>query len=642
MGQGDGNRGLINTAPVINPGALYYIDPATNRRTPVKFSGGRLVTETKVGGTNFRPIYGEKVLGKDDLISKDTASYDDGAPDTTTRPVWGWSPDELKTGVFTYPTAPSGREGAQARNAIQKQKAADALALPAFNALVSTTRITPEEKFQKFASQYRGALYGAHYASSGGGDVFLNGYRKTGNFTKPVLDLWNGEKLDIGAETEEKANYSVQKAQQAMELMDTLYGHLPQAQRDKAAYDNLVGRGKQYWYGDAPTTVVQDISSRLGGLPAGIDMEKWNAYTASSYQGALSFKRAADKAEDAKSKGEFMKVLGIAGGFLVPGLGNVLSGALGQIGGNLAAGAIIGGATSAIGGGDILKGALGGAVSGAIGGSGIGNTIGNSIGGSLGGLSNTAQGALNAGVTGALKGTAGSLIQGNGFGDALEFGLISGVASGVGSYVGQTVKDAMGGAPVTGSKPDDFIDYDKDGNVIGKGTVNVPINDGAYTPNNIGSVVHDKVLDNWYTNNTDGNSVSSNFNPANTLGNAAGGATTGLINSGLSGGNALNGALIGGAAGAANGAVKDMGGSNVAAGAVGGLVGSVVKNELKDTPPTTGSAGSPTTGNSNNTPAPTKRPFGSVTDDMFGFGSVIFQDLSSNRNVNFNARKFGG
>jgi len=338
------------------------------------------------------------------------------------------------------------------------------------------------------------------------------------------------------------------------------------------------------------------------------------------YNQSVSWKQKSESLGDVFKRVAAVPLAGF-GALVAPALAGSLSSALGPVGSEIAAGAIIGGGRAALTGGDIGQGILTGGVGGAITGSGIAKDIAGSVGGSLGIDSANGLSALTTGVSVGLKGTAGSLIQGNGFGDALESGIISGLAAGAGAYVGQTVKDVLGGTPASNIAPD------------GKTTIG-----GVWTPENSGSAIHDKPTDNWYTDNTEGNPVSSNLNLVNTAANAASGATTGLINLAGRGTDIGNGVLVGAAAGAANGLVQDLGGSNVVAGVVGGAAGTAVNNAV-NTPPTPVTPTRPSTGG--NTP-PTRRPFGSVTDDMFGFGSVVFQDLSKNRNVNFNARKFGG
>lgn len=319
-----------------------------------------------------------------------------------------------------------------------------------------------------------------------------------------------------------------------------------------------------------------------------------------------------------------LKALSVGLGFVLPGLGTAIGSALGAGSGALGTAlgsAIVGGATSAISGGDPLKGALLGGFGGYLNASGVVGNIGGAIGDAFDVTNPAIQSAINAGVSGALKGTVNAAVNGSGFGDALEFGLISGVASGAGNYVGGLVKGVVDGQP------------------MGNG-------DGAWTPENIESAQHNTLANNWYTNNVDGNPVSPEFSLATTLGNAAGGATSGLISSSLTGGDVGNAVLTGALTGAASGAVTDLGGSPGMANAAGGLVNAVVRNELNEpqdytnvtTPP------APVTPNPPVTTGTTRRPFGAVGDDTFGFGSMLpfFTDLTKNRNVNYNARNFAG
>lgn len=112
---------------------------------------------------------------------------------------------------------------------------------------------------------------------------------------------------------------------------------------------------------------------------------------------------------------------------VAPGIGTAIGTALGATGtaATMLGQAAIGGLTSAIGGGDPIKGALLGGLSG-----GLGNTLGAGVSDALGlGLGETAQGLLGGGLSGAL----GSALTG---GNPLKGALMGAAGAGLGQAAG--------------------------------------------------------------------------------------------------------------------------------------------------------------------------------------------------------------
>ena len=160
---------------------------------------------------------------------------------------------------------------------------------------------------------------------------------------------------------------------------------------------------------------------------------------------------------------DFFKVaLPIALNFLAPGLGSTLGAAMGFAEGSalasIAGGALIGGGTAALTGGDPLKGAL-------LGG------LGNGLGGLAGGAASNALG-LGLGEVG--QNVLGSSLIGGGMGLATGQGFLKGSATGaLGAYAGQTLGDLTGSAAV-GSGAKQFgnmitAGYDPKSAIIGGG-----------------------------------------------------------------------------------------------------------------------------------------------------------------------------
>lgn len=133
-----------------------------------------------------------------------------------------------------------------------------------------------------------------------------------------------------------------------------------------------------------------------------------------------------------KRQGKLGKVLGAVGALAAPwalgALGaTALGGALGSVGTGALYGAGTGALTSAVGGGDPLKGALVG---------GLGGGLGQYAGGTdlIKGISDPAlRGAAVGGITGAATGGAGAALHG---GDPLKGALSGGIAGGLGGFGG--------------------------------------------------------------------------------------------------------------------------------------------------------------------------------------------------------------
>jgi hypothetical protein len=129
-------------------------------------------------------------------------------------------------------------------------------------------------------------------------------------------------------------------------------------------------------------------------------------------------------------------VLPIALNFIVPGAGAALGATLGAsgIGASLLGNALIGGASSALSGGNALQGALLGGIGG-----GLNNAIGSSINNSLGlNLGANSQNLLGAAVTGGASGAA----TGKGF-------LAGATQGALGQMAGNTIS-GLGGSPDSG------------------------------------------------------------------------------------------------------------------------------------------------------------------------------------------------
>ena len=128
--------------------------------------------------------------------------------------------------------------------------------------------------------------------------------------------------------------------------------------------------------------------------------------------------------------------LGVAGGFLVPGLGAALAPTLGSVGGMAASGAMMGGLHAGITGGDIAKSALLGGVGGGL------NQYAKGLD-FVKGISNPVmQSAVTGGLTGLGTGGVGAALYG---GDPLKGALGGALAGGLGGAGGSL----MGGDPNT-------------------------------------------------------------------------------------------------------------------------------------------------------------------------------------------------
>ena len=122
-------------------------------------------------------------------------------------------------------------------------------------------------------------------------------------------------------------------------------------------------------------------------------------------------------------------ILPIALSFIVPGLGTMIGSALGAgtgIGASILGGAVIGGASSALTGGNVLKGALLGGL-----GSGLGGTIGGAASDTFKlGLGETGKAVLG----GSLVGAGSSALTG---GNVLKGALVGGAGGALGQFAGQ-------------------------------------------------------------------------------------------------------------------------------------------------------------------------------------------------------------
>jgi hypothetical protein len=125
--------------------------------------------------------------------------------------------------------------------------------------------------------------------------------------------------------------------------------------------------------------------------------------------------------------------LPIALDFIVPGAGTAIGASLGFTGtaATMVGGAVIGGGTAALTGGDPLKGAVLGGLGG-----GLGEAAGSAVNSSLG---------LNLGTAG--QNVLGNALVGGGMGMATGQGFLKGAATGaLGSYAGQQLGDLTGSA----------------------------------------------------------------------------------------------------------------------------------------------------------------------------------------------------
>lgn len=127
--------------------------------------------------------------------------------------------------------------------------------------------------------------------------------------------------------------------------------------------------------------------------------------------------------------------LPIALDFIAPGVGSAIGASMGLTGtaAAMAGSAVIGGATSALTGGDPLKGAILGGLGG-----GLGEAVGSAANSGLG---------LNLGTAG--QNVLGNALVGGGMGMATGQGFLKGAASGaLGAYAGQQLGDLTGSAAV--------------------------------------------------------------------------------------------------------------------------------------------------------------------------------------------------
>ena len=127
--------------------------------------------------------------------------------------------------------------------------------------------------------------------------------------------------------------------------------------------------------------------------------------------------------------------LPIALDFIAPGVGSAIGASMGLTGtaAAMAGSAVIGGATSALTGGDPLKGAILGGL-----GSGLGEMVGGAANSGLG---------LNLGTAG--QNVLGNALVGGGMGAATGQGFLKGAATGaLGAYAGQQLGDLTGSAAV--------------------------------------------------------------------------------------------------------------------------------------------------------------------------------------------------
>ena len=165
--------------------------------------------------------------------------------------------------------------------------------------------------------------------------------------------------------------------------------------------------------------------------------------------------------------GLFKAVLPIALSFIAPGIGTAIGSALGATGtaASMLGGAILGGTTSLITGGNPLMGALGGGLGGAFGG-GMGDSLGDGItGGMEGGFGEAFGDKLTSGMSnafGEVAGTAGETL-GSGISGGLEtaFGGVDGAFNAAGDLIQAPVEIAAGYSPADlGSGIDGAINMD--------------------------------------------------------------------------------------------------------------------------------------------------------------------------------------
>lgn len=244
------------------------------------------------------------------------------------------------------------------------------------------------------------------------------------------------------------ALYEVQARYQSGQSQAFARGGLARAAREVAA----AGRG-----GD---TMLAHINPREASVLARMG----GAGTVNPTTGLVEFKGGIGKLIAAVAP----VAIGILAPTLLPTLGGALSGgALSGAAASALGGAAIGGASSALAGGDPLKGALGGAIgaggASALGGGisdamnlGLGSTAQNVVGSTLAGAAQGAlsgQGATTGALQGALGGYAGSTLSGaaSGVGGGLGAGLqAAGTQVGNALTMGATPKEALAQGALTG------------------------------------------------------------------------------------------------------------------------------------------------------------------------------------------------
>lgn len=217
--------------------------------------------------------------------------------------------------------------------------------------------------------------------------------------------------VDIGAG---KKNKGI-KAGTANAMMASRLHDVGISDLDQIGYTVDPNTGKAIFYDKA---TGQAIPQKLKGTNKGKGMQE--IYLTVNEQGRVVPQNAWKDTSDA---GKIAGGLGILAGFLAPMAIGALAPSLGTVGASAAYGAGTGALTSAVGGGDILKGALTGGLGG-----GLSAYIPTT--GLVSGISNPVlKSAVSAGLTGAARGGINAAIYG---GDPLKGALTGGLTGGLG------------------------------------------------------------------------------------------------------------------------------------------------------------------------------------------------------------------
>lgn len=135
------------------------------------------------------------------------------------------------------------------------------------------------DPFSAFTQKYRDALYGGYYKGIDGHGFSTISPAAPGENTKEhrvgptisALDLskWNGNMLDPYNDIQwgqNKVTNARQNSDDAMKLIDQMFPHLTQRQRDEAAYKVIQQQGHGWSFASNPNDIVRAVAGNLGGI----------------------------------------------------------------------------------------------------------------------------------------------------------------------------------------------------------------------------------------------------------------------------------------------------------------------------------------------------------------------------------------